>query len=152
MKKILIISIAIVVVLIVVVMQVKSLQTQQKQAIQFNKQYQEYQNKELYGIDIITVINKATDNNEKYGIPKDQKGMYIEDDENSIKVELNLISSIDEKTGEKQYVTRQMERLQQVGLDGFITNFNLTTFQCEKIEYHTKTGKVSKIIFKQIEE
>lgn len=152
MKKICIVAVAIIVLLIIVVMQINSLQTQQKQAIQFNKQYEEYKNKYLYGIDILTVINKAADNNEKYSIPKDENKMYIEDDENSIKIELNLISSVNEKTGEKQYVTHQMERLQQVGLEGFITNFNLTTFECENIEYHTKTGKVSKIIFKQVEE
>jgi len=152
MKKILIIGVVIVVLLIVVVMQINNLQTQQKQAIQFNKQYEEYKDKDLYGIDIVTVINKATDNNEKNDIPKDQNQMYIENDENSIKVELNLISDVDDRTGQKKYVTHQMERLQQVGLDGFITNFNLTTFKCEKIEYHKKTGKVSKIIFRQIEE
>lgn len=152
MKKICIIAVIIIALLIIVVMQITNLQKQQNQAIQFNKQYEEYRNKELYGIDIVTVINKVTDNNEKYNIPKDENQMYIEDDENSIKVELNLISNVNEKTGKKEYVTHQMERLQQVGLEGFITNFNLTTFQCENIEYHKKTGKISKIIFTQIEE
>lgn len=152
MKKIIIISILIIIVITSIVMQVYHIQNQKQQAIEFNKQYENYQNKDLYGIDVVTVINKATDHNEKNDIPKDDNGMYIEDEENSIKVELNLIAGVDEKTGENIIKAYQMERLLQVGLDGFITNFNLTTFQCKEIQYHKKTGKVSKIIFEQIEQ
>ena len=151
MKKIAFIGIMAIIIVIIVVMQINHIQKQRKQAIAFNGQYEYYQNKDLYGIDVVTVINKATDNNTKYNIPKDSKGMYIEDQENSIKVELNLIAGVEEKTNQNIMVTKQMEDLQKVGLEGFITNFNLTTFQCKKMEYHKKTGKVSKIIMEQIE-
>lgn len=152
MRKIVIIGSIIIIAIIIVVMQISNIQNQKQQAMAFNKQYEDYQNKDLYGIDIVTVINKATDNNEKYSISKDEKGIYIEDDKNSIKVELNLISKVNEATGEKTMITRPMERLQEVGLDGFITNFNLTTFQCKEIEYHKKTGRISKIVFEQVEQ
>ena len=71
--------------------------------------------------------------------------MYIENEENSIKVELVMLNE-DEKT------TYQMETLQKAGIQGFIKNFNLINFKCSKIEYHEKTKLVKKIIFEQIEE
>lgn len=151
MKKIAFAGIIALVILIIVIVQINNLQKQKRQAIEINQQYEFYKDKDLYGIDIVTVINKATDNNTKYNIQKDKNGMYIEDEENSIKVELNLISGVDEKTKQNIIVTKQMEDLQRAGLEGFITNFNLTTFQCKKIEYHKKTGKVRKIIMEQVE-
>lgn len=151
MKKIAFIGIALIVIIIIIVMQVANMQSQKKQAVAFNEQYEKYKDKAIYGIDVVTVINKATDNNTKYNIQKDETGMYIEDEENSIKVELNLIAGVDEKTNQNIIVTKQMEDLQKAGIEGFITNFNLTTFKCKNIEYHKKTGKVSKIIIEQVE-
>lgn len=120
--------------------------------LSFNSEYEKYVDKNLYGIDVVTVINKAIDNNTKNEIPKDENSRYINDEEKSIQVELKLISSVNEKTGEKNIVTHPMERLLEVGLDGFITNFNLTIFRVKEIGYHEKTGRISKIIFEQIEE
>ena len=151
MKKIAFIGIIVIVIIIMLIMQITDIQKQKKQVMLLNQEYETYQNKDLYGIDVVSIINKAMDNNEKYGILKDENGMYIEDEENSIKVELNLISDVDETTSENIMVTKQMEDLQKVGLEGFITNFNLTTFQCKEIEYHKKTGKISKIIVEQVE-
>ena len=33
----------------------------------------------------------------------------------------------------------------------FVKNFNVILFKCTNIEYHKETGKVSKLIFEQIE-
>ena len=118
----------------------------------FNSEYEKYQNKDLYGIDVVTVINKAIDNNTQNNIAKDEKGRYINNEESSIQIELNLIASVNEKTGEKKQVTHPMERIMEVGLDGFISNFNLTIFRVKEINYHEKTGRISKITFEQIEE
>lgn len=57
----------------------------------YNKQYEEYLQKVVYGTDVITLINKATNENMKNNIPKDEKGYFIENDINSIKVEINLL-------------------------------------------------------------
>lgn len=112
---------------------------------EINSFYETYLNKEILGVDVTTIINKATNENEKNNIPKDDNGFFIENDTNSIKIELILL-------GEEQTQTYQMETLQKVGLNGFIKNFNLTNFKCSKIEYHAKTNLVSKIIFEQTEE
>lgn len=110
-----------------------------------NQEYELYLNKEIFGTDVSTIINKATDSNERNDIQKDEKGFYIENDTNSIKVEIVMLNDDTTKT-------YQMETIQKVGMNGFIDNFNLINFKCSKIEYHNKTKLVSKIIFEQIEQ
>lgn len=110
-----------------------------------NQEYETYLNKEVFGTDVTTIINKAANQNEKNDILKDEKGFFVENDTNSIKVELIMLQD-NEKT------TYQMETLQKVGLNGFIKNFNLINFKCSKIEYHEKTKLIKKIVFEQIEE
>lgn len=109
-----------------------------------NKEYEFYKDKKLLGTDVTTAINKALDSNEKNEIPKDEKGFYIENDTNSIKVEIIMYNEDDVKT-------YQMETIQKVGITGFINNFNLIDFTCSKIEYHEKTKMISKIVFEQVE-
>lgn len=111
----------------------------------YNKQYEEYYQKTVYGTDVITLINKATNENEKNDIEKDKKGYFIENDTNSIKIEIKLLS-------EEKLTTYQMETLTKVGLDGFVRSFNLIKFKCTSLEYHENTKRVKKLIFEQIEE
>lgn len=110
-----------------------------------NQEYEKYLQKQVYGTEVISLIHKATNQNEKNQIAKDENGYYIENKRNSIKIDLKMLDK--GKTN-----TYQMETIQKVGIQGFIQNFNLITFQCVKIEYHTQTKKVSKLIFEQIEE
>ena len=102
----------------------------------------------LYGADVMTIINNAIDNNEKNNIEKSNSGFYKENDANSIKVELTLL--VRDKEGKTEEKVYQMESLQNAGLDGFISNFGLTTFECTNINYNSQ-GRVSKIFVKQTE-
>lgn len=111
----------------------------------FNTEYETYMNKEVFGTSVTSVINKAIDNNEKNSVQKDDKGLYIENNKNSIKVEIQMIDQKDKKT-------YQMETINKVGITQFVKNFNLIKFKCTKIEYHDETKKVSKVVFEQIEE
>lgn len=111
----------------------------------YNKEYEEYYQKTVYGTDVITLINKATNENIKNDIPKDEKGYFIENDTNSIKIEIKLLS-------EKKLTTYSMESLTKVGLEGFVKNFNLIQFKCVDITYHENTKKVKCLVFEQIEE
>ncbi|MCI9286877.1 MAG: hypothetical protein HFJ57_02675 [Clostridia bacterium] len=146
MKKILIcLIIVLVATTIAVSMWISGNNTKLAKIKENNQKYEIYLDKEVFGTDVTTVINKAIDDNEKREIPKDEKGFFIQNDTNSIKVELVMLN------GESKE-TYQMETLNKVGLSGFIKNFNLINFKCSKIEYHDKTKLISKIIFEQTEE
>ena len=146
MKKTIICLIIILVIITIVVVTCISENNRKISEIKENNQkYEMYLEKEVFGTDVTTVINKAMDDNQKRQIPKDEKGFFIENDTNSIKVELIMLN-------ENKKETYQMETLNKVGLNGFIKNFNLINFKCLKIEYHNKTKLVKKIIFEQIEE
>ena len=104
--------------------------------------------KVLYGNDVMTIVNNAIDNNEKYKVQKKSNGFYIENDINSIKVELTLL--LLDKNDNIEEKVFQMEALQKAGLTDFISNFGLTTFECTKIEYNS-IGKVNKVFIRQTE-
>lgn len=146
MKKILICLIIVLVVITIVVATCISENNKQLIKIKENNQrYETYLDKEVFGTDVTSVINRAIDDNQKRQVPKDEKGFYIENDTDSIKVELIMLNGDNKET-------YQMETLNKVGLNGFIKNFNLIKFKCSKIEYHNKTRLISKIVFEQIEE
>ncbi len=121
---------------------VLNIQTESRQIKKENMEYEYYLNKEIYGTDVATIINKAIENNKKNNVSLDENNFYIENKENSIKIELKMIS-IDK--------TYQMESIYNNDVTTFVKYFNLIKFKCSNIEYHKKTGKVSKIIFEQIE-
>ncbi len=146
MKKVLIlILIALIVGIAVSVGYISNKYTKTSEIQKINKEYEFYKGKELLGTDVTTAINKALDSNERNEIPKDKKGFYIENDTNSIKVEIVMYNEDEPKT-------YQMETIQKVGITGFINNFNLIDFTCSKIEYHEKTKMVRKIVFEQVKD
>jgi len=107
-----------------------------------NRDYEYYLGKTLLGTDVTSLINKAIDQNERNGIPKNEKGYYIENGKDSLKIELEMI------TIEKTY---PMEEFYKNDMTNFVENFNTIKFECTNIEYHNETGKISKIKFKQLE-
>lgn len=109
----------------------------------YNREYEEYLDKTIYGTELATLINKATNVNEKNKIEKDKKNYYIENEENSIKIEITMLLT------EKTY---PMEEIYNTDTAEFVKHFNLEKFKCTKIEYHNKTGKISKMLFEQVEE
>lgn len=138
---------AIIIIIFIVIMSMltiilKAEEDDQKALKAINFEYEQYLNKQVYGTDVTSIINKAIDNNDTYKIPKDENGMYINDGKYCIKVELNMI------TIEKTY---QMEQMYKAGITEFVKNFNVIEFECTSIEYHKETGRVSKIVFTQIE-
>ena len=108
-----------------------------------NSEYEYYLNKTVYGTEVTTLINKAINQNENNNIPKDEKDYYIENDENSLKINIKM-TTIDK--------TYPMEEIYNNDITKFVQNFNLIEFKCTDIQYHKKTGKISKITFEQITE
>ena len=114
----------------------------QKQA---NKEYEQYLEKDIYGTDVVTLINKAIDDNKKNNVQTAEDGKYIENNENSIIIELVMITN--EEEGKTK--TYRMETIHKVGINEFISNFNTAKFKMTKIEYHEQSGKISNITIEQ---
>ena len=91
MKKTIIILVALLIcIMVAIIFFLNNIEAKQKMAKQFNLEYEQYLNKEIYGTDVGTILNKAIDHNETYQIKKDEQGIYIPDDENSIKIEIKF--------------------------------------------------------------
>ena len=106
-----------------------------------NSTFEKYLGKELYGSDISTIINKAIDINEKNKIEKDKDGKYIENDMNSIKINLKM------KDNDNIYA---METIYKNKIEEFMKYYGPIKFKCTNIEYHQKTKMIKKMIFEQI--
>ena len=92
-----------------------------------NKTYESYENKEVLGTDIISIINKATDSNKKNDIKIGEDGNYIDNGKNSIRIEIKFLEL-------DKVIT--MERINNVGFT--------------KIEYHEKTHRVKYMYFEEV--
>ena len=144
MKKSLILMLIIfIVVIIIFVLNYKEFQMNQVDLKKFNLTYEEYNKENLNGLDIATIMNKATSNNEKYQIPKDDNGIYVLDDEYSIEIYVTMI--INEET-------YRMERFSSKEMNSnFIRLFGEVDFKCTNISYHQKTGRVASMTFEATE-
>lgn len=121
---------------------IKNKQIAKKEVAKFNSEYEYYNDENLNGLDITTLINKATSNNEKYEIQKDENGLYILDDKYSIEIYITMI--INE-------TTYRMERITQLGTTAFVEYFGSVRFKCTSIEYHESTGRIASMTFEATE-
>ena len=144
MKKILIILLLL---FIIIIFSIYALflnsKSQHSKLENYNREYEVYLNKTIYGTELATLINKVTNINENNKIEKNEKNYYIENEKDSIKIEITMLLT------EKTY---PMEEIYNKNTAEFVKYFNLEKFRCAKIEYHNKTGKVSKMLFEQVEE
>jgi len=108
----------------------------------FNYQFEQYLDREIYGADVATIMNKAIDNNEQYEVPKNSNGRYIEDNKYCLKILIKF------KDVDKYY---EMESIDKAGIKGFMENFNLSTFEITDYSYNEKTGRIGKIIIEEIQ-
>lgn len=106
-----------------------------------NAQFESYYQQEIFGPDLATLINKAEDNNVKNEIKKDNKGIYIENNTNSIRIDIKFLDDDNIHT---------MEEISRSGTNTFMQYYNQIKFKCTKIEYHNSTGKVKYMLFEQM--
>ena len=76
--------------------------------------------------------------NEQNGVEKDEKGYYINNNVNSIKIYVKL-------QAEGNYFP--MERIFELGITEFVKNFNIEDFKCAQIKYHNQTGRISEVYY-----
>ena len=140
-KNILIISLILVLIIVISILGININAKTRQVARNQNREYEQYLEGEIYGTDVITLINKATSSNETNKVTKDEKGFYIDNNKNSITIDIVMIT--DE---EKQETTMyKMEAISKVGIKDFIKNFNIAKFKCTNIKYHKETGKIKHI-------
>ena len=113
-----------------------------KMATKHNQQYEVYCNKNILGTDLISLINKAIDYNEKNNIPKQENSIYyINNNTNSIQITVKFI--------ENDKIIR-MEDIAEKETENFIKFFATSTFICNDIKYHEQTKNVQSMYFEQI--
>ena len=108
-----------------------------------NLAFEKYLNEEVYGTDLATVINRAIDRNEKNEVTKNNKGIYQNNDENSINIEIKMLDD------DSVY---KMEKFYNVGIQNFINYYGNIKFKCTDIEYHSATNQVKYLLFEQTTE
>lgn len=142
MRKSLLILISILIIIVSIAIVINNnTQNNEKQLIQFNNKFSEYLENSFLGTDVATLIGKAVDNNEKNNILKNDKGLYILDNEYSIKV---YVKFLDNDT------LYDMEKIDDVGISQFVSNFNTSKFECIKVNYHNNK-RISEIYISEIE-
>ena len=106
-----------------------------------NMKFESYYQKEINGLELATIINKAVDNNVKNDVEKDKKGKYINNENNSINIDVKMIDN------NKTY---DMETLYAGKMDEFAKYYGQIKFKCIDIQYHKATKKIKYMLFEQI--
>lgn len=142
MKKIFIFLVIILIIVAIIGFNYLSYKNEYRLIQNENAEFEEYKDKEVYGLSVATIINKAIDKNTKNKIEKDENGIFIPNEENSIEIEIYM------QDNQKTY---KMETIYNAGTEQFIKYYRDIKFKCSKIEYHTKTGRVKYMLFEQLE-
>jgi len=114
---------------------------EEKNAQKENAKFEVYKDKEISGLDIASIINRAVDNNQKSEIQKDKNGKYIDNEINSINIDIKFIDDD---------VIYNIEKIYNNGIEKFAYYYREITFICKEVQYHDSTGKIKYMKFEQI--
>lgn len=106
-----------------------------------NVKFEIYKDEEITGAEVTTLINKAINSNQQNEIEKDKKGRYIDNETNSINIDIKFIDDD---------VTYNIEKIYNNGMDKFLTYYRDIKFKCVDVQYHDKTQKIKYMLFEQI--
>lgn len=143
MKKSIFIVLAILfIIAIVICLYIYNVKKIENVTIKHNKQYEEYCNKEILGTELISLINKAIDYNEKNSVAKQENTIYyINNNTNSIQITVKFLDN-------DKII--KMENIAEKQTENFIKFFATATFKCNDIKYHKQTKNVQSMYFEQI--
>ena len=108
----------------------------------YNVEYEQYYNKEINGNTLASIINKTIDLNERNTIEKDSNGFYIDNGNNSIKIDIKF---------QQSDVIFAIETLYMNDISTFIRLYGQAKFKCTKIEYHESSKYVKYLYFEEIQ-
>ena len=106
-----------------------------------NQSFEAYYKKEITGAELVTFINKGSNQNIENNAGKDKNGKYIDNGLNSINIDIKFIDNGS---------TLNFEKIYDNGTENFIKYYREITFKCTDIQYHEKTGIVKYMLFEQI--
>ena len=143
MKKSIFIVLAILfIIAIVICLYIYNVKKIENVTIKHNKQYEEYCNKEILGTELISLINKAIDYNEKNSVEKQENTIYyINNNTNAIQITVKFLDN-------DKII--KMENIAEKQTENFIKFFATATFKCNDIKYHKQTKNVQSMYFEQI--
>ncbi len=106
-----------------------------------NLKFESYYNQEIEGAELATIINRAINENNINEVEKNKKGKFIDNDKNSINIDIKMLDTEE---------TYNMETLYNGGIEKFVQYYNKIKFKCTDIKYHKTTNKVKYMLFEQI--
>lgn len=106
-----------------------------------NIKFEIYKDEEITGAEVTTLINKAINSNQQNEVEKDKKGRYVDNETNSINIDIKFIDDD---------VTYNIEKIYNNGMDKFLTYYRNIKFKCVDVQYHDKTQKIKYMLFEQI--
>ena len=143
MRKSILIFLGIIIVLVTIIfVKYSSYKIEYNDVLKENSEFEQYKNKEIYGIQLGTIINKAIDKNTQNKVEKDENELFVSNNENSMQIEIYMTDN------ERIY---KMETFYNAGIEQFIQYYGNIKFKCSKIEYHKETGKIKYLYFEQLE-
>ena len=110
-----------------------------------NNEFKSYAETQMLGTELVSIMNRVQDMNSKNEIEKNSDGLYIENEENSIKMYIKL-------KYEDDYSVLEVEKILNTGIENFIKNYSTASFKCEEITYHEKTGNVKSLTFSETDD
>lgn len=110
-----------------------------------NNEFKSYAETQMLGTELVSIMNRVQDMNSKNEIEKNSDGLYIENEENSIKMYIKL-------KYEDDYSVLEVEKILNTGIENFIKNYSTASFKCEEITYHEKTGNVKSLTFTETDD
>lgn len=113
------------------------------QSQKINNEYKELYNNNFSGTELVSIMNRTADINEKRGVSKDTKNLYIDNEEDSIIIYVKLKYKDD-------YKTLRMEEILNNGVENFIKPYSVADFKCTDIKYHNKSKNVKELTFTEI--
>lgn len=141
MKKIITIFIIILVVILAIGYQYLNNISKSNIAKTNNLKFEIYINKEINGTELATIINKAINSNEQNEIKKDKEGQYIDNEKDSINIDIKFIDND---------VTYNIEKISINGVEKFLLYYKDIEFKCVDVQYHNSTKNIKYMKFEQI--
>lgn len=106
-----------------------------------NMPYEEIYKKEITSNQLATIINRAMNSNNIKEVEKDSRGVYKDNNTNSINIDVKFLQS------DKPY---PIEPIYEDNITTFVKMYNNSKFKCTNIEYHKKTKLIKYMYFEQI--